>query len=205
MEKKIVLFVDACISCRPNPRTPRLCRAFLDHLKKLEATAGIELQLETVTVRSESVMPLNEISLQQREAFVQNHDYTSPMFNLAKQFAKADFIIIGAPYWDLSFPAVLKAYAENITVSGLTFASTPTGLTGLCKAKRLFYLTTAGGIIGDRNLGFDYMRELGKMLGIADFRCFYADGLDLDGNDADAILNRSIQEITALDADVLFS
>ena len=37
----------------------------------------------------------------------------------AKQFAGADTIVIAAPFWDLSFPAILKTYIENIYVTGI--------------------------------------------------------------------------------------
>ena len=41
------------------------------------------------------------------------------MFDLASQFQQADEIVIAAPYWDLSFPAILKLYLENIYVTGV--------------------------------------------------------------------------------------
>ena len=41
------------------------------------------------------------------------------MFDLAKQFAEADEVIIAAPFWDLSFPAALKQYFEQINVLGI--------------------------------------------------------------------------------------
>ncbi|MGN0989033.1 MAG: NAD(P)H-dependent oxidoreductase [Eubacteriales bacterium] len=36
------------------------------------------------------------------------------MFSYAKQFESVDVIVIFAPYWNLSFPASLKTYIENI-------------------------------------------------------------------------------------------
>ncbi len=55
---------------------------------------------------------------------------------------------------------------EHISVSGLTFAYGEDGRPhGLCKGDRLFYLTTAGGPILDRNCGFDYLKTLlGNMM-----------------------------------------
>ena len=43
------------------------------------------------------------------------------MFDLAKQLISADHVVIGAPYWDLSFPARLKIYLERCSVDKLTF------------------------------------------------------------------------------------
>lgn len=43
------------------------------------------------------------------------------MFKYAHEFANADLIVIAAPFWDLSIPALLKVYIENIAVDGITF------------------------------------------------------------------------------------
>ena len=51
-------------------------------------------------------------------------------------------------------------------MSGVTFAYGEDGRPhGLCKGDRLFYITTAGGPILDRNCGFDYLKTLcGNMM-----------------------------------------
>ena len=97
------------------------------------------------------------------------------MFKYAKQFADSDTIVIAAPYWDLMFPALLKIYFEAITVTGITFKYSPEGQPiGLCKAKRLIYLTTAGGRVFDElNLGFDYSKKLATLFyGFPETVCF---------------------------------
>ena len=55
-------------------------------------------------------------------------DYRDPLFRYAKQFAQAADIVVAAPYWDLSFPSILKVYLEQICVTGLTFQYTPEGI-----------------------------------------------------------------------------
>ena len=42
------------------------------------------------------------------------------MFDLARQFARAEIIVMAAPYWDLSFQAALKQYLEQVNVVGIT-------------------------------------------------------------------------------------
>ena len=50
-----------------------------------------------------------------------------------------DIIVIGAPFWDLSFPAILKIFIENIYVTGLVTKFGENGKpVGLCKAKKLY-------------------------------------------------------------------
>ena len=59
----------------------------------------------------------------------------------------------------------------------------------MCKADKLYYVTTSGGIIGDNNFGFDYVKALTTALyGVKEALCIKAEGLDLVGNDAARIL-----------------
>ena len=53
------------------------------------------------------------------------------------------------------------------------------------------YITTAGGPIGEQNFGFDYVGGLGRMLGIPQAHCLSAEGLDVWGNDPQAILEEA--------------
>ncbi|MBD9088953.1 MAG: hypothetical protein EGR72_02700, partial [Clostridiales bacterium] len=67
---------------------------------------------------------------------------------------------------------------------------------GLCRAERLIYITTAGGPLEDRNFGYEYVRGVAGMLGIINTHCVAAQGLDIRGNDPEAIL-REAQERAA--------
>ena len=59
----------------------------------------------------------------------------------------------------------------------------------LCRAKRLIYVTTAGGPIMNYNFGFDYVSALAQLYyGIPDVRCFSAEMLDIIGADVPAIM-----------------
>ena len=108
------------------------------------------------------------------------------MFDYAHQFADADDIIIAAPYWDLGFPAQLKTYIENIYVPGIVSAYNDHGQScGLCRARSLTYITTAGGAY-DPRFSFDYLTET---------RLIYAECLDICGNDPEAILQSAIDQI----------
>jgi FMN-dependent NADH-azoreductase len=76
-------------------------------------------------------------------------------------------------------------------VVGITFAYTEEGVpVGLCRAKRLYYVTTAGGTIFSGEFGYGYIRTLTQgMYGIPETFCFQAEGLDVAGADVDAILS----------------
>lgn len=79
-------------------------------------------------------------------------------------------------------------------MTGLTFKYAPEGYPiGLCKARKLHYVTTSGGAIGDLNFGFDYIRALAETFyGIEKTLCYKAENLDIRGNDAEAILKEAL-------------
>lgn len=178
MEK--ILFVNACV--RENSRTLDMAKIVLEKLNN----AYTEVNLQKTDLK-----PLNRESLDIREKLILQDDFSDTMFSLAKDFAAADEIVIAAPYWDLAFPALLKIYLEQITVSGITFRYAKGVPQGLCRAKRLIYVTTAGGIIYD-NFGFEYVKALAqKIYGIGEVLFFKAENLDIDGNDVNDILRRA--------------
>lgn len=167
MEK--ILFINACV--RPSSRTLELAKHVLSKLSG---------RVQEVKLYNEHLLPLDLEQIELRDKSTKTKDFSNPVFDLAKQFANVDTIVIAAPYWDLSFPAVVKSYFENITVNGLTFAYGENGIPkGLCKAKRLIYVTTSGGPI-IHNFGFDYVSALAKnFYGINDVQLVKAEGLDI--------------------------
>ena len=82
---------------------------------------------------------------------------------------------------------------------GITFRYTDEGAQeGLCRAEHLVYITTAGGPLEGQNFGFDYVQGLGHMLGIPRAHCLAAQGLDIQGNDPDVLLNRAREDALLL-------
>lgn len=185
-----ILFVNACISANNPSRTKRLCEKCLERL-----AADKSAELEEIDLSQSGIQPFTEEKVEKRMKLAAKKDFSDEMFLYAKQFKSADLVVIGAPYWDLSFPSLLKVYIENIMVTDLTFTCTETGFKGLCGAKELVYITTAGGYIGNRNFGYEYIREAAHMLGIGKTSFFYADGLDIYGNNPDDIMARAIDTI----------
>ena len=186
MEKKI-LFVDAC--ARNNSRTRALAEYVLSFL---------DGDVERLSLYREGAFPLDENALQQRENCVACGECEGQSIRLARQFAAADEIVIAAPHWDLSFPAILKAYIENINVIGVTFAYDETGCPySLCKAQKLFYVATAGGkILEEDRYGFGYIRALcSRFYGIREVQAFYAQCLDIEGFDTEKILQEARQDV----------
>ena len=95
------------------------------------------------------------------------------------------------------FPAVLRMYFEAVCVAGLTFRYSEKGVpVGFCNAKQVYYVTTAGGFIGENNLGFNYVKALSQQLfGIKSVQCISAEGLDVNPAIAKEILEKAKEEM----------
>jgi len=184
----MILYINACV--RSESRTDKIARALLEKLGEYE-----EVSLPKV-----GLTPLDEETLQRRTEYISAHDYGDDMFDLAKQFAGADIIVISAPHWDLSFPALLKLYIENIYVTGLVSRYDESGEPlGLCKAEKLYYVTTAGGQLTEE-YGYGYIRDLMiKYMGVKDTVLIKAEMLDVEGFDSERIVCDTIRNIADME------
>ena len=100
---------------------------------------------------------------------------------LARKIASADRIVIAAPFWDMRFPAVLKAFFENMSLYNVTFTDDGTTCTGLCKCRKVLYITTRGMDIptGDfRDQGSSYLKALSSLWGLGEVITVAAWNLD---------------------------
>ena len=181
-----ILYINVCF--RANSRTNELAQHLL---------GGLSGDVQVVNLYEESICPLDEQMLSKRDDLLKNGKTDDEMFSFARQFALADTIVIAAPYWDLMFPSILKVYLENITVCGITFRYSDKGIPqSLCKAKKLCYVTTAGGFIGENNFGFDYVKALAKgFFGIDNVSFVSAEGLDIYGANVDLIMSKAKENI----------
>ena len=181
-----ILFINACP--REGSRTLELARYLLDK------TNG---SVEELTIFEENLLPLNGKTLALRDKMTANQNFDHPIFKYARQFAKADTIVLAAPFWDLSFPSALKIWLEYVMAKEITFRYTEEGFPcGLCKAKKLFYVSTAGGPVLPSHMGFSYVDALAKnYFGIPETVLFSAENLDVVGADTAAILTKAKEEI----------
>ena len=177
-----ILYINAC--CREDSRTNELAQYLISKL---------DGNVQSVNLHEENIRPINAELLSKRDNFLKDGIISDEMFSFAKQFVAADTIVIAAPYWDLMFPSILKVYLENISVCGITFRYSDKGIPqSLCKAKNLYYVTTAGGFIGENNFGFDYIKALANgFFGISNVRFFSAEGLDIYGADVEGIMQKT--------------
>ena len=188
----MILFVDAC--ARKGSRTRELAEAVLQNA----SSDGAEVR--RVQLYDLDLKPLTEEVLAKRDEATKKGDFSDEFYDLAKEFSKADTVIIAAPYWDLSFPAILKLYIEHISINGITFMYDASGMPrGLCKGEKLYYVTTSGGEIGAYNFGYQYIKAVSEgLFGIRETVCYRAVGLDMDSVDADKVLSNAKERIAEL-------
>ena len=179
---KTLLYVDCCIR-REASRTRKMAEAFLGNLPK-------GWRVEKVTLMDEPLLPLMEGGFRQREELLQKGDFRHRRFDYAWQFQRADAILIAAPFYDLSIPALLKVYIENVSVDGIPFLCDEQGMRGNCRASSMTFLTSRGGFYEDSpdEMGSRYMEALCRFFGTGIYRCVAADGLDMDPAKTPAML-----------------
>lgn len=189
--KKKVLVIDCCIR-KEKSATAKLLASYLE---KHCAQCTIEkLKLYEMDLR-----PMLLEDLENRDSLLLASKYDDPYFSLARQFRDADLVVFAAPFWDMSFPSLLKVYVEHICASGITFSSSAEGgLQGLCKAEKFVYISTCGGYQKGENEGARYIRALGKnLLGVKETEEFIIDGLDVDPTQRENRLQTEIRRLMA--------
>ena len=181
-----LLFVNCCISQRGEAsRTLALANSYL------AAFRGKHPETEVETVTPEQMLalkPFDPEMLNERDALARAGAFDAPVYDLARQFAGADHIVVAAPYWDMSYPAALRTYIEYISANGLAYHYEMDGSHGDCAADRLVYLTSGGDFEHEDSVGVIHWRQLCGLFGIDRFDYVFAGGLDIDPARTPALL-----------------
>ena len=99
----------------------------------------------------------------------------------AMAIASADRLLIAAPFWDMCFPAVLKAFFEQTSLYDVTFTDTGKTCIGLCKSPKVLYITTRGMSIetGDPlEQATPYLKALGSLWNLGEMTTISANNMD---------------------------
>lgn len=112
------------------------------------------------------------------------------MDQLTDQFMAADKVVFSAPFWNLSFPPMLKAYMDTICIVGKTFHYTAEGAMGLLEDRPCLLIETRGGFYSEGSnaeLEFSkkYLQAIMAFLGIQNFKAVIAEGLDVNSSNPD--------------------
>ena len=84
-------------------------------------------------------------------------------------------------------PAVFHTYLEYVCTQGITFDMSRDGrYVSLCHAKKIVYITTAGGPIPEKDCAFGYLETIAKaFFGAPEMVYYKADCLDVYGVDVE--------------------
>lgn len=185
MSKLVV--VNACIR-QADSRTLRIAEPIIDALAQRYETVRYDLP------QMEGIVPLTPALYACRGT----GDIPLWAIDAAKAIAAADRIVIAAPFWDMSFPAVLKCFFEQTSLFDITFTDTGKTCTGLCKEPKVLYITTRGMDIptGDpREQATPYLKALGTLWNLGELTTLAAWNMDYRSpEDLEATISARIQE-----------
>jgi len=155
-------------------------------------------QAGEVTVRDLTAQPVPHID----EAWV-NANFTDPALRtpdhkqslagsdvLVAELKAADHVIIGAPIYNFSIPAALKAWIDQIARARETFRYTEAGPEGLLKNKTAWIVVASGGVPLESAVDFatPYLRQVMTFVGITDVLVIDASRWDFRNADDQAAI-----------------
>nr|WP_294490061.1 FMN-dependent NADH-azoreductase [uncultured Anaerosporobacter sp.] len=194
---KKILYIKANIKKDGDSRTFKISDRFVDEYKKNNP----DDEVTVLDLYKERIGFLRPEDLEKLLGEKDDEVRKNSILRYVYQFVDADKYIIAAPMWNLSIPAILKAYMDYVCASGITFKYTENGPVGLCKGKKAVHIVSRGGNYSEGpakeyEMGDRYLRTIFAFFGITDFTTIAADKLDDKSEDVEAILNRAIIRAT---------
>ncbi|MDN3547281.1 FMN-dependent NADH-azoreductase [Mucilaginibacter aquaedulcis] len=100
------------------------------------------------------------------------------------QLMDADIIVIGAPLYNFSIHASLKAWIDHIARAGITFKYDENGPQGLIQNKKLYIAMASGGIYTEGPMqaydhAIPYLKTILGFLGLTDIEVVRVEGLSI--------------------------
>lgn len=190
-----ILYIKA--NCKPDgvSRTFKISDAFIEAYKQNHPSDCVTtLDLYDENIRFLSAEDLNAV-FGPKTPESRNH----PILKYAYQFAESDKYVIAEPLWNLNIPAILKAYIDYVTVTGISFKYTEQGPIGMLNGKKAVNIVARGGgyqsgPMAAFEMGDRYLRTIFGFFGITDFTTIAAEELDVMGQDVEAIVGKAIQQ-----------
>jgi FMN-dependent NADH-azoreductase len=120
---------------------------------------------------------------------------------LIEEIETADTIVLAVPMYNFSIPSTLKAWIDHVARAGRTFRYTAAGPEGLLKGKKVFVITSRGGVYTGESPAkvFDfqepYLHSLLGFLGLTDVTFIHVEGLKVSPEAAEQGVARARQAI----------
>lgn len=165
-----ITYINACLRGGES-RTKRIADALLAQL-------GQSCDIDEIDLTSTPLRALDAEQYAKRQEGI-----LDPIaVDYAHRVVDSDLLIMAFPFWDMSFPAIVKVFCEHITLNGITFKSAEDGsVSGCCRAKKLIIVTTRGLELEDGSpmeQGSSYLKAIGWLWGVNDVEVISAVGMD---------------------------
>ncbi|MDQ0481758.1 FMN-dependent NADH-azoreductase [Guptibacillus hwajinpoensis] len=100
---------------------------------------------------------------------------------LSDEFINADKYVFVTPLWNFSFPPVMKAYLDSVSVAGKSFKYTENGPVGLLTDKKAIHIQARGGVYSegpaaDMEMGHRYFSVMMQFYGVPEFEGLFVEG-----------------------------
>ncbi|WP_414047482.1 FMN-dependent NADH-azoreductase [Macrococcus equi] len=123
----------------------------------------------------------------------------SRLNELSDEFAAADKYVFVTPMWNLSFPAIVKAYIDAVAVAGKAFKYTENGPVGLLTDKKALLIQARGGFYSegpaaDFELGNRYLQIILGFFGIPSVEEIIIEGQNAVPDQAETIKAKAIEK-----------
>jgi len=186
-----VLYIKANIKKEGESRTFKVSDSFIEEYKSNNPSD----EIITLDLYKENIDFLRPEDLGKIFGAKTEESRNNPILKYAYQFAEADKYVIAAPMWNLSIPAILKAYIDYVSVTGITFKYTAEGPVGLLKDKKAVHIVSRGGEYGDApyEMGDRYLRTILGFFGIQDMKTIAVESLDVIGADVEGKVEEGIR------------
>ena len=102
-------------------------------------------------------------------------------FEISSKIANSDGVVIAAPFWDMSFPSLLKVFLEKLSINDIMFKDNGKTCVGIAKCPYMFFICTRGMNIEDGShleQATPYLKALCELWGIQKFDYISAYNLD---------------------------
>ena len=190
-----VLYIKANIKPEGQSRTFKVSDSFIEEYRTLNP----EDEIITLDLYNEGIEFLKAEDLAAVFGEKTKESRNHPILKYAYQIAEVDKIVIAAPMWNLGVPAIVKAYFDYTSVTGITFKYTANGAVGVCKANKALIVSGRGGDysseIGSQfEMGERYLRTILAFFGVKDVKSIAVENLDVMGMDIDKIVSDSVEE-----------
>lgn len=191
-----VLYIKANIKNEGESRTFKVSDSFVEEYKKNNP----EDEIIILELYKENIDFLRADDLGKLFGPKDEESKNNSILKYAYQFADADKYIIAAPMWNLSFPAILKAYIDYVSVSGITFKYTAEGPVGLLNNKKAVHIVSRGGGYDNSpyEMGDRYLRTILGFFGIKDIETIAIDNLDVMGVNVEKKVEEGIEKAISL-------